>query len=456
MRTANPASTSGLTPVSPPSPASLLSPVGPLLPLRDGDKAPYFNFVLAIFLAAAGYQLLLCFISTHGLPASRAMVGLAEVLIFAIGLPVIMLRLLPGTSLLILCSLGMLCLGVLVSGELNTKAFRDLAIPFYFFWLGCNFGRPHLADRCLKWVIALVLSIGLFELFFVDLFTEIFDIFGYYVNIGSLQVITDYVRESRLQMNGLRPEGIGRTLFPGLLGPHRISSIFLEPIAMGNFATICAAWGLSKDKTEWRSMVFFLAAAFAMMVLSDSRFSLVTVNLMIVVRLLLHGRGLYLAFFGPFIVVAGVILLGYGVPIQLVEDNFHGRLALTGSTLLAMDIKQILGLAFSNFIFYGDQGYANVFFSFGVPLCLILWVAFWLLPLPDEASQRFRTLVSVYMTLILSISGSSLLALKTAGILWLLVGCSMRIPAPAPRKIVPLDNHPTSLLRSQYLPSEKS
>lgn len=224
---------------------------------------------------------------------------------------------------------------------------------------------------------------------------------------------------------------------------------------MGNFATICAAWGLSKDKSEWRSMVFFLAAAFAMMVLSDSRFSLVTVNLIIAVRLFLHGRGLYLAFLGPFLIVASVLLLGYGLPATLTADNFHGRLALTGSTLLAMDFSQVMGMAYKSSVFYGDQGYAHIFFIFGLPLCLMLWVAFWLLPIPDESGLRFRAFIAIYMTLILSISGTSMLALKSAGILWFLVGCSMRNPAPMRRKIVPLDNHPNAMLRSQLLPSEK-
>lgn len=425
------------------------APTGSAELLRSNKTPPYFHLVLTVMLAVVGYQLLLCFLSTHGFPTSRATVGIAEVIIFAIGFPVLMLRLLPSVSILILFIVGILCLGILLGGEFNSKAFRDLAIPFYFFWFGCNFGRPEVADRCLKWVIALVLSVGFFELFFVDLFTDIFDIFGYYVHIGSLQNITEYVRESRLQMNGLRPEGIGRTLFPGLLGPHRVSSIFLEPIAMGNFATICAAWGLSKDKAAWRETVFFLFAAFVMMVLSDSRFSLVTVNILILVRLLISGRGLYLTILGPFLVVAGVIILGYGLPPRLVDDNFHGRLALTGSTLLSMDFQQVMGLAYNSGIFYGDQGYANVLFSFGLPACLILWIALWLMPVPDESSLRFRALISIYIALILSISGTSMLALKSAGILWFLMGCSLRNPAPIPAKTTPLDSHPNGMLSNQ-------
>jgi len=440
MHTANPDST--LTPISAAS-------INPAMPMGAEETVPYFRLILTVMLAVAGYQLLLCFLSTHGFPVSRATVGIAEVIIFAIGLPVLMLRLLPIASILILCTVGLLSLAILLGGEFNSKAFRDLAIPFYFFWLGCNFGRPEVADRCLKWVIALVLAVGAVELFFVDLFTDIFDIFGYYVHIGSLQNITEYVRESRLQLNGLRPEGIGRTLFPGLLGAHRVSSIFLEPIAMGNFATICAAWGLSKDKSAWRETVFFLLAAFVMMVLSDSRFSLVTVNVMIFVRLLVSGRGLYLTILGPFLVVASVIILGYGLPPRLMDDTFHGRLALTGSTLLNMGFKQVMGIAFDSTIFYGDQGYANVFFSFGLPACVMLWVALWLMPIPDESSLRFRAFASIYIALILSISGTSMLALKSAGILWFLMGCTLRNPAPIPPKIVPLDTHPLGMLSNK-------
>lgn len=41
----------------------------------------------------------------------------------------------------------------------------------------------------------------------------------------------------------------------------------------------------------------------------------------------------------------------------------------------------------------------------------------------DVRGDRFRAFTTLYMSLILCVSGTSLFALKTAGILWFLVGC---------------------------------
>ena len=79
---------------------------------------------------------------------------------------------------------------------------------------------------------------------------------------------------------------------------------------------------------------------------------------------------------------------------------------------------------------FADQGYAYVIATFGVPICLLLWFSFWFLSMSDERGQRFRAFASIYITLILCVSGFSLFALKTSGLLWFLVGCSLKNPAP--------------------------
>lgn len=385
------------------------------------------SWVIAILVATVTYQAMLCMLDTQLHVASRGLVGLAEAIILLACLPFLARRLLPGVIILATFIGAMLCLLSLLSGEVDIKAFRDLLIPLIYFWLGCNLGRPKLADRALTYAIAIVLSFGLMELLFLDLYTTVFDIFSYYVSIGNLQPITEYVRESRLQLNGIRPEGIGRTLLPSLLGSHRVSSVFLEPISLGNFAAICAAWGLSRDKTELRHTLFFVGAAVVLIVLSDSRFALLAVSLMIGMRLILQDKVLNLAILAPFAAIALLLFLGHDATGRG-ADNFHDRLAFSGMTLLDFDVHALLGFApAENF---GDQGYAYVISTFGLPISLMLWFSFWFLPIPDTQGQRFRAFASIYIALILCISGFSLFALKSAGVLWFLVGCSLRFPAP--------------------------
>ncbi|RZA01301.1 MAG: polysaccharide biosynthesis protein GumE, partial [Moraxellaceae bacterium] len=285
------------------------------------------RMIIAIVIATVAYQAVLCFLNSHGLSASRALLGLSEGIILMACLPFISRRLLPGVMIVIAISGGMFCLQALASGQINIKTFRDLAIPLCYLWLGCNIGRIELASRALTYAIWIVLFLGAFELFFLDQYTNVFNIFSYYVNTGNLEPVPTYTN-SKLQLNGIRPEGIGRTLFPTLLGNHRVSSVFLEPVSLGNFATICAAWGLSLNKNELRKILFFVVMAILMIIISDSRFALTTVSLMIAMRLVIHGKGLYLPIFAPFAAI--ILLIYFGIDSgKFTEDSFHGRLALS-------------------------------------------------------------------------------------------------------------------------------
>ena len=394
-----------------------------------------------IIVASVGYQAVLCLINNFVIPASRPLVGLAEAIILLACVPLLARRLLPGVVSLACIAGAMLCVLGMLNEQLNIKAFRDIAIPLCYFWLGCNVGKPDMADRALKAAIWMVIVLGMFELLFVDRYTELFDIFSYYVNIGSLLPVTDYVRESKLQFNGIRPEGIGRTLLPGLLGPHRVSSVFLEPVSLGNFATLCAAWGISRDKEEWRKGVFFVVAAIFLMVLSDSRFALMTVSLFVAMRVFLHGKAINLAIIAPLVAVLMLVLVGISTKnevVGMVSDDLHGRLAYSGWSLMEFDLSMLMATNIHDQ--YPDEGYAHMLSTFGLPLCLVFWLTLWLLPMPTERSRRFRALISVYVALILCISGSSFFALKSAGILWFLVGCSLLNPAPIIQRVLPGHN----------------
>lgn len=389
------------------------------------------RLITFIIVASVGYQAGLCFLNTTLLPVSRALVGLTEAFILLACLPLLARRLLPGVIVLACLAAAMLCLLALANDQVNVKAFRDIAIPLCYFWLGCNVGRLQLADRALKVAIYMVLAMGFFELLLLDTYTRWFDIFSYYVNIGSLDAEMDMVREDRLQANGMRPEGIGRTLLPGLLGPHRVSSVFLEPVSLGNFASLCAAWGLARS--QWRDGVFFVVAALVMMVLCDSRFAIMTVTGFVLLRFLIKGAFLYLCIFIPIAAIMLLLLMGYYTPNEtgrILNDDLHGRLAYSGWSLLRFDFLKMFGIGHTKI--YYDEGYAHTLATFGLPMTLVFWCSFWLMRVNSDVGQRFRAMVALYISLILCISGFSFFALKSAGLLWFLVGCSLQNPAPLP------------------------
>ncbi|WP_154660720.1 polysaccharide biosynthesis protein GumE [Marinobacter nanhaiticus] len=353
----------------------------------------------------------------------------SEFLILVACLPLLIPRVLPGVMILAAFSGAFLCLQALLRGGLDLKAFRDLLIPLCFYWAGRNVGSPAQADKALRIIVGVVLFFAFFELLALDVYTRIFNIFSYYVSTGSLEEITEYQRDSRLQMNGIRPPGIGRTLLPGLLDSHRVSSVFLEPVSLGNFATIVAAWGLAKDKSQLRDTLIFVGAAVVLIVLADSRFALLSVSFLLFARFALVGWANYLPFLMPIGILAMLVAIGmfwngvYG-------DDYIGRLASSGRSLVEFNVANLLGFGHNGG--FPDQGYAYSFSKFGLVLVMVLWFVFWLIPAPDDQARRFRCYIGVYASLILCVSGSSLFALKTAGVVWFLFGIVMRDPARLP------------------------
>lgn len=379
------------------------------------------SLVFWILIISLTYQALLCALHTSVHPISMLGVALTEAVIYLACLSVLIKRIrleFFSVALLVAAYLFMIAI---FRNQLDPKGFRDVMIPIIFFGLGRQIGDLNYANRVLKVMTVLVLAFGFFELWFLEAFSRMFNIFSYYVSQGGLMAGTNWAKDSVLGLNGIRPDEIGRTILPSLLGSHRVSSVFLEPVSLGNFAVIIAAWGLSKRLDEAKDMFFFLAMAATMIALSDSRYGMITAGALVLMRCLPFGRTNAWMISLPLLSIIMLVTIGkffdgrYG-------DNILGRLYVSGRMLLTFDVGMIFGVEGFN-IGFGDMGYSVLLTRLGAVLCLFLWITFWMLKMKDERGNRFRAYITLYMSLILCISGTSLFALKTAGILWFLVGC---------------------------------
>ncbi|HEX5125152.1 MAG TPA: hypothetical protein VFW00_00285 [Rhodocyclaceae bacterium] len=411
------------------------SAIYPAAPAAHVSDLPANRLVTGILIASTAYQAVLCLIHTHFFPASPALVGLAELSIYLACVPLLLRQFPPGVLATIVAIGASITLMTLLRNAVDLKPLRDLAIPVLFYWLGRNAGSIDLADRILKQIVLLVLVAGLFELLLPNVFTQIFNIFSYYVSQGGITVDTNFISDSRLQLNGLRPEGIGRTILPVLFGSHRISSIFLEPVSLGNFAVITAAWGFAKPREEIRTALFFIVSAAVLIALSDSRYGLLMFGLLFALRLSMVDRLPGLAILFPFMSILFLLALAVLQP-DVVGDNIVGRLTTSGRALTGFDMPMILGITGSN-INFGDMGYAYVLTRFGLFLALYLWLSLWLIPVSNSTGTRFRVYLALYIALILCVSGTSLFALKTAGLAWFLLGTvADRMPRLQPAKLL--------------------
>lgn len=275
------------------------------------------------------------------------------------------------------------------------------------------------ADRQLKVIVGILVVLGLFEALLTRSYSQLFNTFSFYVNLGGIRESAAMFDGQLLTLNGFRPEGIGRTILPDLLGPHRTSSAMMEPVSLGNFGVILLAWGLSKPWPEIRRFPAWILSAALLIALSDSRFGLTLSFVLVTARLLPLPMLRKLAPFFPFLILAAV--LGLAVFWPSTGDHLLGRISLSGNALLNFDSRMLLGLQgpLPNF---GDMGFAYVISRFGIPLCLVLILAMFTLPMADLRGERFRILIVLYIFANLAVSGTSVFALKTAGLMWFLFG----------------------------------
>ncbi len=382
--------------------------------------------VSVILFAATAYPALLCFLHTHFFRVVTTTVGITEFLIYLACLAVLIRPVRVEFIIIATLMIAYLLLLTLFRGEVEIKGFRDVMIPLLFYWVGRQVGSMAYADKILKRLIGVVLAFGLLELFFLDWYSWLFNIFSYYLSQGINTMPTNFVSDSVLNVNGIRPEGIGRTILPGLLGSHRVSSVFLEPVSLGNFAVIVAAWGLAKTRSEWKIGLFFVATATAMITMSDSRYGIGAVSLMLLIRWLPIRPLNFAVSVLPLICLAALVLIGLFYQGEY-ADNILGRLYVSGKSLLGFNVLMLFGIEGASSFFY-DMGYPYILTRLGLPLAVFLWFAIWMIRMPDTVGARFRMFIALYIALILCISGTSMFALKTAGILWFLVGsCAGRV-----------------------------
>lgn len=344
--------------------------------------------VSTLVFAATLYPAFLCLMHTHFFRVVTSTVGFTEFCIY-LGCLVVLMRPVR-VEFFIVSSLivAYLLLLTLFRGEIELKGFRDVMIPILFYSIGRHLGDLPYAEKIFKRLIWVVLAFAFFELFFLDWYSYLFNIFSYYYSQGINTTSTNFVSGSTLNVNGLRPEGIGRTILPALLGSHRVSSIFLEPVSLGNFAVIASAWGLAKSRAQWRSGLFFFAAGVVLIALSDSRYGIGAVSLMLLLRLFPVRPIKYAVSLAPLISVAALIMIALFYQGQY-ADNILGRLYASGRSLLDFNLSMLMGVE-GAFSFFYDMGYPYILTRLGFPLVVCLWFAIWMMKMHGPQAERFR------------------------------------------------------------------
>jgi putative polymerase len=360
------------------------------------------------------FNFLLCFVNTRVMGIRDSHVMLMELMIIGIGFLVAADRRAGFYLILGIFTTYMLFLFTL-RGQNDLKALRDILIPIVFFAMGSRIADIRLADKLALWSAVIVLVFACFEYFFLKVYLEWFNVLGYYISRGTVSLADSYGATKGLFISGNRPEP--RSILP-FLGQHRVSSVFLEPVSMGNFGALIFAWALFRR--GWNGRWFLFVAAIAMTVFADARFGLLTCVLMAVLSPFFRiiPRTVWLV--APLLILASIGAYGLLTGTHGGDNSFGGRIESTAHILSGLPFGVVLGTEMSD-SFTADSGMAYTLTKFGLFGFPALWALFVYQPLRTARAWEFHSIMILYLVLIMVIS-NSFYSIKTASLMWFMTG----------------------------------
>jgi len=374
-----------------------------------------------VVIGALTFNALLALVNAQLMPVSRTHVIMAEIALLCAAIGLIALRfsreMMPWIALLLLILFFHAALSA-VTLSFNPKHVRDAALIPIFIMLGMASARMNLV-RLVVFIQMLILSVLIYEGLEPHSFGQTFNIIGYYISTRDFAVADFWNTELGLFISATRPSERVTLAFTGL---HRMSSIFLEPVSLGNYCIVVTAITIALWKRMTLLQKLFLSLTTLIILLgSDGRLAIATSAVLLFgawmfPRLPTYSNVLYL----PGLLVAAwfaVWLLG----LQWHQDTFSGRLALSMGQLGRLNIPALLGLD-PHFLVGADSGVSYLVLTQSLIGAIFLWLFISLgITQQTRAGVVFAHAVCISIAFSLLVS-YSIFSIKSAALLWFAYG----------------------------------
>ena len=398
----------------PSSPA--FPPHGSLGKATDSGLLPVL-IVLAAVLFNAG----LAIINAHVTPLSANVVIAAEVLIVVAAHTVIFAnyrpQMLPWYAMIVIIVLFSLERSMIV-GNFDPKFMRDVLLIPTFVLLGMT--TPQRRTTTLIVILHLVVVSGvLLEAFFTQTFSSLFEVRQYYLATRPFDAANFWNASSDLFVSATRPGN----RFLNFVDFHRISSVFLEPVSLGNYVTIITAFLCANYRFMSRKVLVFLILGNAIALVGcDGRLAAVSSALIVLAALAspwLPRKSALLYLPGALVCAAIIVVVDHPNPL---EDNFLGRIAYTVDLLTRYDVLEWFGNSDRLIGPAADSGIAYTITTQSMVGLIAFWF-FLVLNAEDRTLYQIRYLhgICIYITFTMLVS-YSLFSIKTAALLWFIYG----------------------------------
>jgi putative polymerase len=385
----------------------------------------------ALVVAAVVFNAVLAIVNAHVRPLSPAHVIAAEVAIVAAAHVIALANYKPQMTVWYALS-GILVLFALYRsfafGAIEAKYLRDVLLIPTFVVLGMTFDQRGLT-RLVVLVHALVLAFLLLEALNTDAYSALFRVQDYYINTREYGIDRFWNKESDLYVSTMRPDS---RLF-SFLDLHRLSSVFLEPVSLGNYCILVVAFVCARyRRLGLGTRCFLLIGTVVALIGCDGRLA-AGASLMIIVTCMLapllprHSAALYL----PAVTLATFVIVNMA-GFHAGADNWSGRIAHTVELLNQYDLAEFIGISNDYLSQAVDSGLAYLITTQSILGVAILWVFIVYGSREDTPEQiRFTHATCLYLALTLMVS-FGFLSIKTAALFWFVHGALQGASHPEP------------------------
>ncbi len=385
---------------------------------------------LLLLIAAVTYNLPLSIVNGHGLGIGRnALIG-CEILIIGSTLLLVagqwrtdMTRWALMIAAFVLVSL----LLTLLRQGFDAKSLRDMLMIATFVMLGLTVDE-RTARRLFVGLQFAILAVMLVEVLEPDFWSRLVDSRDYFISTRGFSPDQFY---GDLELFGAT-RGNERYFLP-FLGWNRASSIFLEPLSLGNYCSFSAllmllfwrSWG-------WPLRLAMITSWALLLVGSDSRFAaLSSIVLLLGAPVFARLPAILAVAYLP-LAIAGARIVSKALAWNPLSDDFPGRIARGMKQLFKLNIYDLNGFSVPTPAL-ADSGISYLVMSQSIAGVVILQLFLFAIVRPMDNRQRLMihgTAVSFALSILVSIS---MLSIKTAALYWFYVGVMLAVPAATTR-----------------------
>jgi putative polymerase len=306
-------------------------------------------------------------------------------------------------------------------GNFEPKYIRDVVLIPTFVLLGMTVPF-HRVKTGITILHVVVVGGVLFEALCTTAYASLFDVRQYYIATRAFEETSFWDTTSELFLSATRPE----ERFFNFIDLQRASSVFLEPVSLGNYVIIITTFlcaNFSKFSVRYRA--FLLVGIVIALVGCDGRLAAICSAAIVLVTLVAPRLPPKIALlYLPAVVIGAFVFVFTTHP--AIQDDFSGRVAYCVNLLANYDVADWLGLSDRFIAAASDSGIAYI-----VATQSVIGVAlFWLL-LNFEADERWPSQIKftqglcTYAALTMLVS-NSLFSIKTAALLWFIHGSLQR------------------------------